>query len=83
METDKKVELDEKEKFAEEVFKRNHKCNFLRALKKSRVSDELRDYILENIFDIIQEPGGGLGIHSIIECNSCYEKFDITNYEHW
>ena len=75
-------ELTEKEKFGEELFKRNHNCKFIKALNKSKISSELKDYITKNLFEIEQE-GDGIGIHYKIECDACYEKFNITDYEDW
>ena len=75
-------ELTEKEKFGEELFKRNHNCSFIKALNKSRINSELKDYITKNLFDIKQE-SEGIGTHLKIECDACYEKFDITDYEGW
>ena len=84
MKTNKKdnFDLNEKENFAIEVFERNHKCNFLKALERSEINDELQVCILKKLFNIVQEESG-IGIKSTIECGACYEKFDITDYEHW
>ena len=57
MKTNKKdnFDLNEKENFAIEVFERNHKCNFLKALERSEINDELQVCILKNYLTLFRK----------------------------
>lgn len=75
--------LNNKEQFGKELFYRNHNCNFIKALNDSQLSDEIKENIKKQVFEINQENGGGIGIITRITCLACNFTEDITDYDCW
>lgn len=71
-----------KEKFGIEIFKRNHKCDLIKAIEASKLCPDLKDELKNKLFGI-EEEGTGVGIKTTIICLACEEEYDITNYEVW
>jgi hypothetical protein len=72
-----------KEQFGIELFKRNHRCPFTKALEESQLLKEQKEKIQEIIFGVEAKSGGGIGTVTKITCNACEEEFNVTDYSVW
>lgn len=71
------------EKIGINLFKRNHKCGFIKAIEETKLDDTMKNKLKEGMFKVKAKPAGGVGTVHIIECLACSEEFDVTDYEVW